>query len=211
MKVIETNGISYIELLAENSQWYCGTDYPCGDLYEAEEVYRDGGKFKPNRVIFIHHPDGKTAEPIKAAENQYLGRPIQISGIIYMLLVDFENQVIRIIDCGEGFERLDSVAELPLSDVKDCYNLLLKGSSLMLTRQGGDNDFEVIWPEKVSFPIGPSESFLYRKDDKYFFSRWIEDPDYREEVVIRDCSGTLLEIIPGSIFISPTGEEWILR
>lgn len=211
MTIIETNGITYIELLAENSQWYCGTDYSCGDLYEAEEVYRSGNKFKPNRIIFIHHPDGRLVEPIKAEQNQYFGRPTQIDGIIYVLLVDFEKQVIRIIDCGSSFEHLENVIELPMSEVEDCYNLLLKGFPLMLTRQGGENNFEVIWPERVSFSIDSSESFLYKKDEKYFFSRWMEDPDYREEIVTRDCEGNILEISPGNIFITPTGEEWILR
>ena len=47
MKIIETNGIAYNELLAENSDWYCGTDYSCGDLYEAQEVYKAKGTFNP--------------------------------------------------------------------------------------------------------------------------------------------------------------------
>lgn len=211
MTIIETKGITYIELLAENSQWYCGTDYSCGDLYEAEEVYRNGEKIRSNRIIFIHHPDGRLVEPIKAEKNQYFGRPTQIDGIIYVLLVDFEKQVIKIIDCGLNFEHLENVIELPMSEVVDCYNLLLKGYPLMLTRQGGENDFEVIWPEKVSFSIDPSESFLYKKDGKFFFSRWMEDPDYREEIVTRDYAGNILEVCPGNIFITPTGEEWILQ
>lgn len=211
MKVIETKGILYIELLAENSQWYCGTDYANGDLYEAEEVYREGGKIKPNRVVFIHHPDGEVVEPIMLKGNQYLGRPIQIEGIIYMLLVDFEQQFIRIIDCGTSFERQSTVTELPLSEVKDCYNLLLKGTPLMLTRNGGDNCFEIIWPRKLSIKIGDTEAFLYKRGDRLIFSRWIEDPDYREEVVARDSAGNVLEVISGSIFITPAGEEWILQ
>lgn len=211
MKVIETNGITYIELLAENSEWYCGTNFANGDLYEAEEVYRDGQVIKPNRVIFIHYPDGKLVEPIKLTDNQYLGRPTQIDGIIYMLLVEFDKGLIKIIDCGNAFEHLNTMAEFPLSDVKDCYNLLLKGSPLMLTRQGGDNDFEVIWPEIISFAIGNTEAFLYKKDDMLIFSRWFEDPDYREEIVTRDYAGNIIDVTPGNIFVTPTGEEWILR
>lgn len=211
MKIIETNGITYIEHLAENSQWYCGTDYASGDLYEAEEIYKNGGKFKPNRVVFIHHPDGQLFEPIEAKGNRYFGRPAQVNGVIYMLYADFSEQIIRIIDCGEEFEHLETALELPLSEIEDCYNLLLKGSPLMLTRQGGEGMFEIIWPERVSFSIGDSESFLFAKADKLYFSRWIEDPDYREEVVVRDRSGNILEVTPGNIFITPTGEEWVLR
>ena len=45
MKVIETNGITHLEKLNHNEEWYWGTDYIIGDLYEAEEVY--------NSVYFI--------------------------------------------------------------------------------------------------------------------------------------------------------------
>ncbi len=211
MKVIETNGINYIEHLAENSPWYCGTDYSAGDLYEAEEIYKDGGEFKPNRVVFIHHPDGRLLEPVKTKKNQYLGRPIQVDGIIYMLLVDFEEQLISIIDCGKEFEHLENLVELPLSEAEDCYNLLLRGEPLMLTRQGREDNFEILWPEKLSFPVGENESFIYREGDKFIFSRWSEEPEYMEEVVVRDCCGNVLETISGNIFVTPSGEKWVLR
>ncbi len=211
MKIIETNGIVYIERLAESSQWYFGTDYSCGDLYEAEEVYKNGEKFRPNRVIFVHHPDGRLVEPIIAKENQYFGIPVQQDGIIYQLLVDFEKQIIKVIDCGRDFEHLDTVLELPLSEVKNCYNLRLEGAPIMLTRHGDEDCFEIIWPERHSFPIGDSESFFFRKGDMLFFSRWMEDTEYREEIVVRDLDGNIIEVKPGGIFIMPTGEEWILR
>ncbi len=211
MKVIETKGIAYIELLAENSDWYCGTDYSCGDLYEAEEVYNSGGTFRSNRLIFVHQPDGKLFEPIILNENQYFGRPTQIDGVIYILLVDFNKQIIQVFDCGDNFQNISVHVELSLLEVKDCYNLLLKGEPLMITRQGAENEFEVIWPEKVSFEMGETESFIYRKDNEWVFSKWIEDPEYREETVIRNINGEITKTIQGGIFISPTGETWILK
>lgn len=211
MKVIETKRISYIELLAENSNWYCGTDYSCGDLYEAEEVYNSGGTFRSNRLIFVHHPDGKLFEPIILKENQYFGRPTQIDGIIYILLVDFNKQIIQVFDCGNDFQNISVHVELSLSEVKDCHNLLLKGDPLMITKQGAENEFEVIWPEKVLFEMGENESFIHRKGNEWVFSKWIEDPEYREEIVIRNINGEITKTIQGGIFISPTGETWILK
>ncbi|MCQ2472167.1 MAG: hypothetical protein MJ147_09040 [Clostridia bacterium] len=211
MKIINTNGIGFIELLAEKSSWYCGTDYSAGDLYEAEEIFNEKGSVKPNRLVFIHHPDGQLFEPIMLKENQYFGRPTELDGIIYILLVDFEDGKIKILACKDSFESITDLAVLPLSDVEDCYNLLLRGTPLMLTRQGRDNSFQVLWQEKLSFKIGETEAFLYKKGDKFYFSRWLEDPDYREEVVIRNKNGEVLEVIKGSIFISPTGEEWVLK
>ncbi len=210
MKIIETKGINYIEHLAEKSDWYCGNDFKNGDLYEAEESFLETGKCMANRVIFIHQPEGSLVEPIVLTGNQYLGRPTEIDGRIYMLLVDFDRGEAKVIDCGEDFTELQDVCVVALDTLEDCYNLQLHGKKLMLTRQGNDI-FQVIWPEKISFPIGGSEAFLYRKGDQFFFSRWLEDPDYLEEVVVRDRVGNIEEIISGNIFITPSGEEWVLN
>ena len=82
----------------------------------------------------------------------------------------------------------------------------------MLIRQGGDGQFQIIWPEKTEFSIGARESFLYRKGEKLYFSQWHEDPDYREEIIVREFpSGKVLKKIPGSQMTMPNGESWILQ
>lgn len=211
MKVIETKGIQFIEPLASQSEWYCGTDFSCGELYEAEELYYAGERFEPNRLIFIHHPDGEVVEPITLEKNQYFGRPIQIKGVIYIILVDFDRQIIQIYDCDDGFQSVSLFAEILLSEVADCNNLLLRGEPLMVTRQGAENKFEVIWPEKLSFAVDETEAFIYRDGEEWVFSRWREDPIYREETVLRRKDGSIIEVLPGNLFITPAGEKWILR
>ena len=43
MKRIETQGITYIEPLdCSRGEWYWGSDYASGDLYEAEELSGTG-------------------------------------------------------------------------------------------------------------------------------------------------------------------------
>ena len=42
MKRIETQGIYCIEPLDGSREWYWGMDYTGGDLYEAEELFRQG-------------------------------------------------------------------------------------------------------------------------------------------------------------------------
>jgi len=212
MKRIETKGIGYLEKLYPSLEWYWGTDYPCGDLYEAEEIFLAGKSFEANRLIFVHYPDGTVYEPIPAKELQYFGRPACIDGVIYILLVDFGEKRIRIFRCLEEMEKLSIVAEIPLSEAKDCYNLKMAASPIMLIRQGGDNRFQIIWPEKVDFSIGERESFFRRKGDKLLFSEWHEDPDYWEEVNVRAYpSGALIEKISGAAIAMPNGEDWLLN
>lgn len=186
MKIIETNGITYLEKFDGCSEWYWGTNYTNGDLYEAEEIYVSGKEIEPNRLIFVHYPDGTVFEPIKSDRSQYFGMPAYVDGSIYILLVSFEEKKIRIYQCSVDMVNTVLRVELPLNTVKDCYNLKIDGNPLMLTRQGGENRFQIIWPDQVEFDIGVREAFYFKRDDKLYFSEWHEDPDYREEINIRE-------------------------
>ena len=212
MKVIETKGITYLEKFDETAEWYWGSNYTGGDLYEAEEIFNSGNLLEPNKLIFVHYPNGKVFEPIVAKANQYFGRPAFIDGSIYILLVAFDENVIRVYQCEKNMCSANKVIELPLSEVKDCYNIRIDGNPVMVTRQSSDNVFQIIWPEKVEFTIGARESFWLKKEDKLYFSEWHEDPNYREDVNVRDChTGKLIEKIPGAIMSLPNNQMWILR
>ena len=102
------------------------------------------------------------------------------------------------------------IVTLPRAEVEDCYNLMPHTSPLMLTRQTGER-FQVLWPEKADFPIHPAESFCFRDGERLYFSRWYEDPDYREEVVVRRMpDGAVLEQFRGSLNAMPDGQQWLL-
>ncbi len=60
------------------------------------------------------------------------------------------------------------MVELPLSSVKDCYNLRLTGSPIMLTRQALHEDlFEILWPGYRKFVT--EASFSHQQGDKLYF------------------------------------------
>ena len=46
IKEIKTGGISYLAPLDGSEDWYWGTDFTSGDLYEAEELWRDGHRIR---------------------------------------------------------------------------------------------------------------------------------------------------------------------
>lgn len=212
MKTINTQGIAYLERLEGTPKWYWGTNYIHGDLYEAEELFNDHHPIKSNTLLFISYPEGEVIEPIKPQDGCYFGRPIYCDGHIIILLVDFNHQLIRIEQYDECTSAISTNVSVPLSEVKDCYNLLLHTYPLMLTRQGNENLFEIIYPDKIQFPIGDNESFTFRKGDKLYFSAWYEDDEYREEVIIRDIhTGAVIDSTPGSITVMPDGQEWLLH
>ncbi len=207
IKKIHTGGITYIQPLTGTDEWYWGTDYTSGDLYEAEELYRDGHRISSNRLVFVHFPDGTVVEPVEAKEGQYFGLPAYEDGKILILLADFAAGEIRIMSYAD---ELRTVHVLPLSEIEDCYNLMLHGSPVSLTRQAKDR-FQVIWPDRADFEIAPQETFCFRDGDLLYFSRWYEDPDYREETVVRQMpDGRITEQYPGSPDIMRGGQKWVL-
>lgn len=55
------------------------------------------------------------------------------------------------------------------------------------------------------------KSFSFLDGDKMYTEIWYEDPDYREETLVRDlATGEILERIPGSLHVMPDGQKWLL-
>lgn len=218
MKIIKTGGITYLERISGGTdEWYYGMDFDCGDLYEAEELFREGKSVPGRKICLVHFPDGEVFFPVPKAEGQYGEVPVYLDGRIYLLNVDFPKGKIQIFcfDCQNHQTALH--AEVPLASVKDCYNLGLQTRPLTLSRQCvGDNEFEIVWPEKAHFAMEDHDSFFLRDGDRLFFNRWHEEGDgegyrYWEETVIRDLQGNVLETLPGDVMLMPDGELWNVR
>ena len=89
---------------------------------------------------------------------------------------------------------------------------MLKRWPLMLIRQGSEDKFQILWPEKVEFAVGATEAFDFRLDGKLYFSTWHEDPNYREEILVREVeSGQVVGRFPGSAAVMPDGQIWLLE
>lgn len=213
MKAIDIHGMTNMELVrGGTNEWYWATDYIHGDLYEAEELFRQGHPVRSNRLYLIHYPDGTVYEPVKPTDGQYLGTPIYDGSSVVLLVVSFNKGVIRILRFLHQPEAVQGMAQLPLAAVNNCYNLLLHTSPLSLTRQPNDGTFEIIWPEQVRFAIDDRETLNFRDRDKLYFNIWYEDPDYREETLVRLVQdGTILESLSGDVRIMPNGERWLIK
>ena len=218
MKTIRTGSVTWIEPVpGAEGEWYFGLDDAAGDLYEAEEIFRCGGILKGRELCLVHYPDGQVFFPVPKTEGHYCERPVCLEGGIYMIDVDFPGNAIRIIRFGCADHRTGVHAELPLSSVKDCYNLRLQTAPLTLTRQcAGKNEMEIIWPKRKSFSMGNHESFFLRDGGKLFFNRWQEEGDgadyrYWEETVVRDLEGNVTEVLRGDVLRMPNGEIWHLE
>ncbi|MBR0129992.1 MAG: hypothetical protein IJM08_01645 [Firmicutes bacterium] len=217
MKTIETNGCYLEPIPFSGPEWYYGTDYNYGDLYEAEEIVKAGNDISGRELCLVRYPDGTVFRPVPKERNVYPSEPVYSEGGIYILTAYFDEAKLRVLrfDC----ENCDTeiFLELPLDSVKDCYNLRLDPAPLTITRQSvADNEFEIIWPEKIRLEMGSHDSFFLRQGDRLYFNRWYEEgsgQDYRywEETIVRGLDGEVLEVIPGDVKLMPDGELWYLK
>lgn len=104
--------------------WYWCCDYASEALYEAEQLFRCGNAIQHNRLVFVHYPDGRVVEPIKANAGQYFGGPSFDEGKLQLFMVYFPKSMIYLFQYDDTSEQTSLRAEIPLTEVKDCYNLL---------------------------------------------------------------------------------------
>ena len=215
MKELNTNGITFIEAVpGSDGSWYYGLSFEQGDLYEAEEIWKSGGEVRGRDLCLIRYPEGEVYVPAQKRPGAYPGEAVYEGGRIFFPEVDFAAKKIRLMafDC-ESHETA-VFTELPLSAVRDCYNLRMHVRPHTLTRQGGEDGlFEIVWPERVSFPLGKHESFFLRDGDRLYFSRWHEEGEeetyrYWEETVILSLTGEETGCLPGDVRLMPDGELW---
>ena len=151
-------------------------------------------------------------EPVRTKPGQYLGKPVYCDGHVVLLMVDFSKEEIHILTFDETAGAASTLAVLPLSLAEDCYNLMLKASPLLLTRAPQGNRFYVLWPERREFELEARESFVLLEGGRMYTEKWYEDPDYREETLVRSLrDGAILERLPGDIRIMPNGERWLIK
>lgn len=236
MVIREIKGLEngYFENIEGTSEWYYShvSSKSFCDLYEAEEIVNDGYTFVGMGCALIHYPDGKVFKAFEIKENIYVEKPVFFNGKIYFLEVDFDKKVMRVIYidseelissnfeddkesnedkfCNISIEDIKHVeAEISLSEVEDCYNLMLKISPMMITRAGNDGYFEIIYPEKKRYNIDVREGFDFRNGDDMYFASWDENPEYEDFIAVRDYeSGEVKSVEKGSIFRMPNGEMW---
>ena len=130
---------------------------------------------------------------------------------VVLLVVSFTESVIRIMRFLHQQVEVQEVARLPLSAVKDCYNLMLHTSPLSLTRQPNDGTFEIIWPEHVRFAINDREALNFRDGDKLYFNVWYEDQTIVKKRWCVLCMTARFWKGFGDIRIMPNGERWLIK
>ena len=215
MKYLKIDGLTdvYPETVEGTNEWYyckLAKNTFC-DLYEAEDIINSGKVYDGMNCVLIHYPDGEVIRPFEIKENMYVDAPVFYDGILYFLVVDFNQKHIQIVSFNPNTRGKSTVVEISLNEVEDCYNLLLRVAPVLLIREANDGYLNILWPEKKKIEIGDTEGFMFRDGDNLYFSEWYEDTEYHEMIVIRDWNtGEVKEKFEGQMIRMPNGEIWIL-
>ena len=101
MKYVKIEGLTdvYPERIEGTSEWYCcklANNCFC-DLYEAEEIIKNGNTYEGMTCVLIHYPDGQVYYPFVMKENVYVDSPVFWEGVLYFLVADFNVRTVQIV------------------------------------------------------------------------------------------------------------------
>lgn len=199
----------YPEIVDGTDSWYFGQWTPCSEAYEVPAFKNN---YPGTRLYFIEYPSGKVFEPIKQEINVFLERPVyeHKDNSFGIIRYDFNKEVIQVLIFKPECSSLKTITEIPFSKIGDMINLRLIISPFALVKHDVHNDaVEFLWPKESNYEFEKNESLYFQDDGKLYLTKWIEDPNYREEIIVRDAiTGQILEHSPGYLRRMPDGSMW---
>ena len=186
------------------------------DFYDMLAWQERGGY--PGAVLWFYDLEsGAVQEPFAKRRNVMYGQPVFWEGAFYFLQGDFDRQRITLYRYLPG-ECPEAVTKLPAGEV-ELYNLGILGEGIHITSQR--DAFACYYPEKFSFPLGPTETVAAIEGGKVYVEAWVEEdwdeeqecpgPNYQfyDRVIVKDFEGRTLSEEVGSLYEGEDGTWWI--
>ncbi len=200
----------YPERIEGTSQWFYCQCTPCGEAYEVPEY---NGNYMGTR-LYIFNIDGDVFEPISQKKNVFIDAPVFSNerhsfGII---LYDFNQSVIQAFEYFPKQEKLSLLVEIPISKAGDLVNVrIVKEPFILVKHDVHNNGVDFLWPVERHYQFEENESLCFIDGETLITSKWIEDPNYREEIIFRQVStGNIVKRKAGLIVEMPNGEKWLM-
>lgn len=201
----------YPENVKGTDSWYYGQLTPCS---EPSEVITYNGNYPGTKLYLISYPSGEVFEPFPQEKDVFLEIPVyeRASDSFGILRYDFKNNIMQATQYFPNTGELQILAEFPISTLGDLINVRMIVSPFAVVKYDFiDETVDFLWPKKIRFSYEEHETLDFQFGDKFYCFKWIEDPNYREEVIVRDAkNGNILNRIPGYVRVMPNGEFWIM-
>lgn len=209
IKIFEGFEDIYPKKVEGTNAWYIGKGDLCS---EPCEVPTFKNKYPGTKLYFIEYPSGKVFEPIKQEINVYLESPVYENkdNSFGIIRYDFNSELIQVIVFYPESYSIKIMTEIPFKKVGDMINVRLISSPFTLVKHYiHNNSVDFLWPNEKEYKFEENESLYLQNEGKLYLTKWIEDPDYHEEIIVRDSvSGEIIERNPGYWRRMPDGFLW---
>ena len=198
----------YPERIDGTAEWFYSTT---PSWVDADEVDEYNGKFSGTRLL-IFNIDGTIIEPFTLTKNVYIESPVYSGkrNSFGLLRYDFNIRIIQMYEYFIEDKKLELITELPFKEGGDFVNLRIEKEPFMLVKSDvHDNEVKFVYPVKKEFKLENNETLFCVDGDTFITSKWIEDPDYREEIITRKIfDGLIVQREKGYIVEMPNGYIW---
>lgn len=188
--------------------WFYGQDTPCAEAYEVPEF---GGKYPGTRLV-IFNIDGTMYEPFKKEENVFIDTPVYSveSDSFAIIRYDFNVEMVELYEYLPLKNELKVLTEIEMKAVGDVASLYVITEPFTLQKDVySKNMISFIWPFKKDIMLEENETFHSIDGDILYSSKWVEDPDYHEEVITRKLEdGSIISREAGFMVKMPDGSSW---
>ena len=197
----------YPEKIAGTNEWFCGIS-PSQDASDIVEYNEEAVGTR----LLIFNIDGTVIEPIKQTEKVLLEYPVYSNerNSFGLLRYDFNAEIIQMYEYFIQERKLSLLTELPLKEGGDLINLRIEKEPFMLVKTNiHEDNVRFIYPMKATFPLESNETLFCIDGKTLITTKWVEDPDYREEIITRKMSdGSIIQREKGYIVEMPNGHIW---
>lgn len=197
-----------LELIVGQSEWYVTFDkkYELYDFIDSADFLRP---LPSNQVSFYHYPSGEVYTPFEKQAGVIIDERISFyDDCIYFSVGDFNQGLVMIYQYQMRSKELSEITSFSTAEIS-LYNLQVGFEPLMIFSE--NTALDIYYPERLTIELKPNESFVCKKDEKYYFTAWVEekisDDDYYcyELYRIKNKKGELVEEGRGMITQLPNG------
>lgn len=200
----------YPEAVSGTSEWFCGQVTPCAEAYEVPD-------YKGNYIgtrLYLFYKDGTVYEPIPQEKNVFLEASVysRVRNSFGLLRYDFNVKQIQAYEYFPDTRTLTLLTEIKMERAGDLFNIGMVKEPFMVVQYHAQEDIvDFLWPEEKRIQLEENESLMCIEEGTMILQRWMEDPEYHEEIIYRRMEdASIIKREPGYCVEMPDGTTWFM-
>ena len=132
--------------------------------------------------------DGTVYEPIPQEKNVFLEASVysRDRNSFGLLRYDFNVKQIQAYEYFPDTGTLTLLTEIKMERAGDLFNIrMVKEPFMVVQYHARENIVDFLWPAEKHIQLEENESLMCVEDKTMILQRWMEDPEYHEEIIYR--------------------------